>query len=1157
MKLIKRLISFSLALACVAGCVPKVYADDSENNHIATYIGEVPKGIEWDASVTANTFGTLFETVKATAADGTVYSVEVIPENTVYFVDCIDRDYSKHKTTPSYQAVKNLVGDSLLNEYYDCFAYEDNSWGLIDNDAVTKSYTSADDKTMTGYYGKYNANGETLDYQFPLEAGTYTVSSAHYEWWDAHRPMNIVLEIDGKSYSAGSITVSTGSRFKTNSATFTLKKAGVVKFTVMATGSQAPVLSWICINKADGEKDTVTLIKEETEAKETAMRNVIINGADVEAAANNVNGLTYKGFAMLSCNSTSNLLLDYKTSAPEKYWELLEYLFGGENPVFTHIKIEMGNDGNNSTGADACTMRYENEEADASRSPGFALAADVKKINPEVKVSVLRWCMPRWVEDVWWGNPDNKGYEAMYKWYSETIFDAYEKYGYVVDFVNPDTNETGDPDQNFIKWIAKEIENETNFPLYFDKEAKEQYRNIKIIASDENKSLNIVPEMRSDKELYDAVDIIGFHYRTDATADYVKMADVDDKEVWYSEGCAVFGYTELSENKNSQYGKNTFGGFQSPLAMADSFLVSFSASRRTHYIFQPAIGSFYEGLQYGHKELISARDPWSGYIHYDPSLYMLEHITSFAKTGWENETNTNGIWRALPQASFGSFEGNVFEHTTAEINGKASAMTLVSPDKKDFSVVFVNNTKNDKYCEISANDMLFEGDTLKVWQTVSNDYMSKQPDVKLENGVWKISVPAYSVVTATTLYNTPARLPAEGIRNEERTVLDMGGNVLYEDDFNYSDVEKVDVYNLKKDKTTKVSYLESRGNEPRYMLDTHGAWIVEKGRLKQELTTAVSEWNRGDPMTIVGDFRWMDYSASVDVSIPAGAYASIAIRTQTGMNRLQSGYTLELNSTGEWKLYAADRLAKIGMLVIGEDNSLKLSGFGNKITAEINGEVVCEYIDENPMLSGRVTLSSSVHNVYFDNLKVCDIIGGTTYADEMFDGQDDRVSYEGRWTIDNPGGGSADNWYRTLSNSGANGDSFTFDVTGNGFALIGPNTGDAVLDIYIDGELAETACKTAKTACRYEFYSLNFGETKTCEVKVVVKSGRISLDAIYALGKIADVEEKPVKQENDKPAQTESSKALSPLGIALAVAGAVAVAGIALVAIINKKKKRK
>ena len=885
------------------------------------------------------------------------------------------------------------------------------------------------------------------------------------------------------------------------------------------------------------------------QGKETAMKNIVIKGADVEAAAKNINGLTYKGFAMLSCNSTSNLLLDYKSFNPDKYWELLEYLFGGENPVFTHIKIEMGNDGNNSTGADACTMRYENEEADASRSPGFALAADIKKINPEVKVSVLRWCMPRWVENVWWGNTDNKGYEAMYKWYSETIFDAYEKYGYVVDFVNPDTNETGDPDDKFIKWFANEVANETGFPLYFDKEAKEKYNNIRIIASDENKSLNIVPEMRRDKELYDAVDIIGFHYRTDADADYVKMADIDDKEVWYSEGCAVFGYTELSENKNSNYGKYTFGGYQSPLALADSFAVAFCSSRRTHYIFQPAIGSFYEGLQYGHKELISARDPWSGYIHYDPSLYMLEHISSFAKTGWENETNTNGIWRALPQASYGSFGGNVFEHATAEINGNASALTLVSPDKENFSVVFVNNTQKPKYCEISTEDMLYNGDVLHVWSTLTDDYMSKQDDVYLENGVWRVSVPAYSVVTATTLDNTPARLPAEGIRNEERTVLDMGGNVLYADDFEYDNVADVEIYNVKKDKVKKVSYLESRGNEPRYMLDTHGAWIVEKGKLKQELTEAVTEWNRGDPMTIVGDFRWMDYSATVDTTIPSGAYASLAIRTQTGMNRLQSGYTLELKSTGEWKLYAKDRLVKIGMLIIGEDNILKLSGLGNKITAEVNGEVVCEYIDENPMLSGRVTLSSSVHNVYFDNLVVSDIIGGKSYANEMFDGQDDRVSYEGRWVIDNPGGGSADNWYRTISQSTVSGDSFSFPVSGTGFALIGPNSGDAVLDIYIDGELAAENCATTITGSRYEFYSHDFGETQTHDVKVVVKSGKISLDAIYALGEIAQVEEKPV---NDEISKTSGKKAA--IGLVAAV-GAVAAIGIAAWLIIKKKKK--
>ena len=215
-----------------------------------------------------------------------------------------------------------------------------------------------------------------------------------------------------------------------------------------------------------------------------------------------MNGLTYKGWGMLNGNSTSNLLLDYKSENPEQYWAMMNYLFGGENPLFSHIKMEMGNDGNNSTGAEACTMRFEDEEADASRSPGFAMVADAKKINPDVKVSILRWEMPSWVLAKWNNNTDNQGYEAVYKWYRETIFDAYEKYGYVVDFVNPDKNETGNPDVKFIKWYKNRVAAETEFPAYMDEGAREAYRNIRIIASDENKSLNIVPRMRSDEDLY-------------------------------------------------------------------------------------------------------------------------------------------------------------------------------------------------------------------------------------------------------------------------------------------------------------------------------------------------------------------------------------------------------------------------------------------------------------------------------------------------------------------------------------------------------------------------------------------------------------------------------------------------------------------------------
>ena len=44
--------------------------------------------------------------------------------------------------------------------------------------------------------------------------------------------------------------------------------------------------------------------------------------------------------------------------------------------------------------------------------------------------------------------------------------------------------------------------------------------------------------------------------------------------------------------------------YQSPLALADNVIASFIYSRKSHYIFQPAIGSFYEGAQYDHKELV-------------------------------------------------------------------------------------------------------------------------------------------------------------------------------------------------------------------------------------------------------------------------------------------------------------------------------------------------------------------------------------------------------------------------------------------------------------------------------------------------------------------------------------------------------------------------
>ncbi len=134
--------------------------------------------------------------------------------------------------------------------------------------------------------------------------------------------------------------------------------------------------------------------------------------------------------------------------------------------------------------------------------------------------------------------------------------------------------------------------------------------------------------------------------------------------------------------------------------MGNWVTTGFSASRRTLNIFQPAIGSFYDGFQYSSKELVNARDPWSGWMYYDGGLAVIEQFTQFAKLGWENADNTAGIWRAIPQASKSELgTGNPPSGARA---GGASYTTLAAPDASDFSTVIINDSKFTKTYRIVA-----------------------------------------------------------------------------------------------------------------------------------------------------------------------------------------------------------------------------------------------------------------------------------------------------------------------------------------------------------------------------------------------------------------------------------------------------------------------
>ena len=159
-----------------------------------------------------------------------------------------------------------------------------------------------------------------------------------------------------------------------------------------------------------------------------------------------------------------------------------------------------------------------------------------------------------------------------------------------------------------------------------------------------------------------------------------------------------------------------------------------------------------------------------------------------------------------------------------------------------------------------------------------------------------------------------------------------------------------------------------------------------------------NSWNDGDAVTLLGDFRWCNYTASVDVLFENNAekaYGSVAIRQTGGSQNLEdsAGYTFRVSADGSWKLYRKGTEVLSGSASDTEKfqkginvwNNLKLQGAGNVIRAYINNHQVAEYTDEQPITSGRIGLGSAYTHTEFDNLKVMKLKGFVPYYTELLD----------------------------------------------------------------------------------------------------------------------------------------------------------------------------
>ncbi|TRY17883.1 hypothetical protein FOJ82_11505 [Tessaracoccus rhinocerotis] len=1130
--------------------------------------GESEHPVTW--TLDADAFDEAWATVEVPGTvDGQAVTahVEVIPPAEyplVYFVDAGHGGDSQtaawstlETNSHAYNAVSSLATDLHNTKPDQRFVDGSTDWGFAYG---TGSYNykltveggdpNASNLAALGEYDKFSLGARTnetfIGHKLALDPGTYTLSSGFREFYTGNQSRSrgitptVSWNLDGVEQSQAMAAVAVETPANQPGATvtahdvFTIPEGATdVALTYRRSSGENPMFSWFAVAAGDARD----ALAGEPEPPVVPTTEVTIDAADI--AADNVNGLTFKGFGVLSANSTSSVLMDYKAQHPEKYDELLQTLFGGENPVMNHVKIEMGNDRNNSTGSDPATMRRADEEANVLRHPGFQLAADASKYNPDLVVSILRWVAPAWVTTE----------DDTYLWYKNTILAAHREYGFMVDYLNPGVNEHS-ADLNITKqWYDRIQGDETGYVSddpslagFRDGEA-ELFRQIKLVISDEVGTGTFGPAMVTDADLRAKVDVAAFHYNTndDSQNSFKRLATEFDKQVWNSEAQATFSNSAFRPNNNvadPTVPGTGIGGTGSSLEMANTIVKGFVNSHRTHVIYQPAIGSFYEGGQYSFKELVSARDPWSGWLHYDAGLAVLQHFSSFAVTGWENADNTAGVWRAVPEASRTTATGT---NPIVGRNGEPNYMTLAAPDASDFSTVIVNDSENPRSYVITPVGFGFGAEQqLSVWETRAADeghafdanYKRFVGDVAAEAGAYTVLVQPFSIVTVTSLdattddgWTTPLPVPGE------RTVLesDADAGVLWADDFNYEGKTVPVLADGGGLGTATESFIDSRGGvtgfTPLYNWDRQGSFegyeasdgqFVLRQQLDRQTTGVPGAWNGSDPITGIGDRRWSNYEASIDVrferSEVAGNYGALGVRGRgtSGAGGIDTTpYALRLNEDGSWQFLR--RNAVVGSGIVADDDwdsstwhRLAVRAAGADVSASIDGVGVFSFTDTNPYLAGFVDVASGFHNTQFDNLRVEHVDGYLPYYGEHLDNMEmhdlaevpaAKLVYDGQWRHAN--GGGMHEFQRSRSTSLATGAGVSHTFTGSGIDLIaGSGYGSATFDVHVDGELLVQNAATQPTDWFQASYSLRGLEWGEHTVRFEVTSGALAIDAV-------------------------------------------------------------
>jgi len=608
-------------------------------------------------------------------------------------------------------------------------------------------------------------------------------------------------------------------------------------------------------------------------------------------------GRTFEGIGALSAGASSKLLIDY----PEPHRsQILDFLFKpGYGASLQHLKVEIGGDVNSTAGTEPSHARTR-EEFDNPKPEYFQrgyewwLMKEAKKRNPQIYLDCLEWGAPGWIGDGKFYSTDNINYIISF------IRGAKKYHDLTIDYTGIWNERMYDIE--FIKNLRKALDDNG-------------LHNVKLVAADLccNGQWLIADDMKQDKELSDAVDVIGDHYpERDKAYNSSENAKSFGIPVWNNEGGPWKGDWEGFEYLAKMYNRDYIEGSM------------------TKNITWSLITSYYNNLSIPNSGLMTANTPWSGYYNVEPAIWAVAHTTQFAKPGWKYIDSGCGYFK-----------------------NKGSYVSIVSPSETpDFCIIA--ETMDAPGAQV-VTFRITKGKVPKLvyaWQSVINGKAFEQIEpVKVRNGEFTITLQPESLYTFTT---TTGQQKAISTPPEDKPF-----PLPFIADF---ENEKL---------LSSPKYFSDQGGAFEVVKRND-----EEGNcLRQLITRRAIEWE-GEVLnqTVIGDTAWSDYTVKADVSFPDPySYAAVYTRLTEDhrSHKLPEAYSLKLNSSGLWSLMAGNKLLANGKIATS-DNAwyrLRISAAGSNIKAYINDNEVAGLVDSS-YTHGMVGLGSNFSRVDFDNIEI-------------------------------------------------------------------------------------------------------------------------------------------------------------------------------------------